>query len=84
MGFLLLLLHRHHSAGVLFFLDEKLHMVKHNRLQGQIAVVLPTVCPRSVGLIAGIFWMKSQSPHYSLCVCGGVGGGAVVTNDWLS
>ena len=45
-------------------------MVKHNRLRGQLAVVLPAVCPRSVVLIAGIFWTKSQSPRYSP----GVGG----------
>ena len=36
-------------------------------------MVLPTVCPRSVGLIAGIFWTKSQSPRYSPGVVGGGG-----------
>ena len=43
----------------------QLRTVKRNRLRGQIAVVLSTVCPRSVVLIAGVFWTKSQSPRYS-------------------
>ena len=57
------------SAGVLFFRRKyrglQLRTVKHNGLWGQIAMVLPTVCPSSVGLIVGIFWTKSKSPRYS-------------------
>ena len=48
----------------------------HGKTRGQMAVVLPTVCPRSVWLIPGIFRTKSQSPRYS------PGVGAMVTNDW--
>ena len=46
-------------------------------VQGQIAEVLPTVCPCSKGLLAGICWKKSQRLCYFPWV-----EGAVVTNDW--
>ena len=39
--------------------------VKHYRLHEKTAVILPAGCPSSVGVIAWIGWMKSQSPHYS-------------------
>ena len=38
--------------------------VKHNRLQGKTAVVLPAGCPRSVGVTAGNCW-KKVSLRYS-------------------
>ena len=38
-------------------------------VQGQIAVFLLTVCPRSVGLLAGIYWKNSQSSRCSPWVC---------------
>ena len=43
-------------------------------------MVLPADCPSSVGVIAGDWKTKSQSPCYSPGVGGG-GGGGVVTND---
>ena len=42
---------------------------------GLIAEILPSVHPRSAGLLAGICWKESQSPRYF------PGVGAVVTND---
>ena len=48
-------------------------------LRGQIAEVLPTVCPRSAGLLAGICLKKSQSPGFSSWVRE-----AMVTNDWYT
>ena len=51
--------------------------IKHNRLRGKLAVVLPTGCPRRKWLLAGISWTKSQRPHF----WGGGGGGGIVTND---
>ena len=42
--------------------------VKHNRLS--------TGCPRSMGLLAGICWTKSQSFRCSSGI------GVVITNDW--
>ena len=51
--------------------------------RGQIAVVLPTVCPGSVGLIAGIFWTKVKDPAIPLRGGrGGKRGGGVVTKNW--
>ena len=45
----------------------------------KMPVVLPTGCPCSVGVIAGICWMQSQkSPLFPRAG----GGGCVVTNDW--
>ena len=40
----------------------------------QKAVVLPTSSPHRVGLLAGICWTKSQSPHY-FRYSPGLGGG---------
>ena len=69
------------SAGILFFKRKlrelQLRMVTHNRLQGQIAVVLPNVCPHSVGLTAGFSGRQVPAIPQG---CGGRG--AVVTNDW--
>ena len=42
-------------------------------------MVLPTSNPRRVGLLAGVCWTKSQSPHYSPGRGGGGGGGG----PWL-
>ena len=39
--------------------------VKHNRLLGKTAMVLPAGCPSSVGVIAMKCWTKSRSPRYS-------------------
>ena len=46
-------------------------------VQGQTAEVLPTVCPHSLGLLAGICWKKTKSPLVPLGMRG-----ALVTNDW--
>ena len=53
--------------GFCFLVENTGITVAHGKtMRGQIAVVLPTVCPRSVGLIAEIFWTKSQrSPRES-------------------
>ena len=64
--------------GIVFFLGENTCSGDYSCERGHIAVVLPTVCPHSMGLIAGIFWTKCESPRYSP----GVEGGAVVTNNW--
>ena len=53
------------NARDLCFIGKVAVQCKHNRLLGKMAVVLPTGCPRSVGLLAGICWTKSQSPRYT-------------------
>ena len=58
-------------------LDRQSSAMYDKRVRGRGKdVVLLTCFPRSVGLLAGICWKKSQSPSYSL------GLGAMVTNDW--
>ena len=41
--------------------------IKHNKTagDGKVAMVLPTGCPRSVGLLARLCQMKSQFPLFS-------------------
>ena len=73
----------HVSLGFLF-LSKNSRDKDNTAVQCQITEVLPPVCPCNAGFLAGLCWKKSQSPHYSLCVCdrGVVGGGGRVTNDW--
>ena len=46
---------------------------------GKQGIVLPTGCPHSMGLLAGIGWKKSQRPCY-IFPRAGVG----VANDWFT
>ena len=52
-------------------------LYKAKRAARENAVVLPTSSHRRVGLLAGICWTKSQSPHYFPRVCVCVWGGGV-------
>ena len=45
------------SVGVLFLCQNRGY---NTAVRGQMAEVLPTVCPCSAGLLAGICWKKSQ------------------------
>ena len=64
-----LILHCPHSLGEIQ--GDKLSQcnVKHNRLPGNIAIVLPAGCPHSVGVIVGNCWTKlSKSPLFPVAL----------------
>ena len=78
-----LLLHceirNHEIPGIWNIICVKILQCMYNITDwGKTAVVLPTGCPRSVGLLAGLCRTKGKVPTIPL----GWGGWEVVTNDW--